>query len=171
MKEMKINHYYELIGYTDYYLLRDQFNLYWVYSFKNFNKYPFGYRIEPNKNRKGYWYFKLSNDAGDYVKITVDKLIEVALNPSARIYPAHQPPRPQRRRTVVISSKSFDYNETPKIIDRSTSLKDKIGNNVITGSIWGNLTNTKLEDPIPNRIDPFSIVKTQINSIFNKLLE
>lgn len=125
-RELEENCYYELIGYTDYYLMREPNDLYWVYSFKNFRKYPYGYKIEPNKDKKHRWYYKISNDAGDYVKITVDKLIEIALDPRARVYFRGQPPRPRRRRTVVVSSSNFDYYETPKIIDRTSRIEDKI---------------------------------------------
>ena len=162
---MKENTYYELIGYTDYYLFRDESNLYWVYSFKNFNKYPYGYRIEPSKNRKGEWYYKLSNDAGDYVKVTVDQLVKIASNPRARTYEKYLPPRPLRRRNVVISKDYFNYYETPKIIDRSSSLEEKIRNKYsgTTTSLFGSLT-----EPIPKKIEPFTIVN--INSIFGNLL-
>ena len=125
---MKENYYYELIGYTDYYLLKDNFDLYWVYSFKNFNKYPFGFRIEPKRNKKGEWYYRLSNDMGNYVKVTVDKLIEIASNPKTRIYPSNQPPRPNRRRNMIIGGYNFNYNETPIIKERNkiNSKKNKI---------------------------------------------
>lgn len=140
------NIYHEIEGYTDYYLYIDTYNndSYDVYSFKNFNKYPKGYKLTAKKNKKKEFYYEMTNDAGQPVKITIDQIVDIINN--AKIQVSYTfPPTPVGRRTMIVPSDKFDYEKTPKARKRK---KPNRADEIHTPSLFKNLT----------IIEPFEII-------------
>lgn len=125
---MLSNVFYEINGYTHYYLKLDENGIPDIYSMKNFARYPRGQVIKRNVDKHGY-YWTLSNDSRQLCKVYASKIYS-----SIGHYHSNIPRIAERCKVTVSPDHTTDkVLKNPRSINRSTVM-DKNAKKITSNS-------------------------------------